>query len=248
MVSISMKSNIDEAVRSIRIDREKIPLATAKALTFTAERVRDAERDDMSRTFDRPTPFTLNSLLLKAATPRSLESRVWFRDLGASRKSGGTATHYIEPEVYGGARPLKRFEKYLQSAGLLPAGMFAVPGEGARLDSFGNISRGQLVQVLSALRALPERGYLANRTKRSAKRKGARLINYFVGRPHPGMPMGVWQRTARGIKPVLVFVKAPNYTVRFRFFDIARRETDRHFNTILARELNRASGTLRLAA
>lgn len=239
MFSMSMSSNIDRELARVRVQREQIPLVVAKALTFTAERVRNVEREEIAQTFDRPTTFTSNSLLLKAATPAKLEARVWFRDLGASRKSGGAATHYLEPQVYGGDRPLKRFEKYLQRAGFLPVGFFAVPGEFARLDAHGNMSRGQIVQILSALRALPEAGYLANRSARSAQRKGKRLIDYFVGKPKPSSPMGVWQRTRDGVRPVLIFVRRPLYRAIYDFHGIAKTVSEIEFDAILNRELKR---------
>ena len=95
MLTITMKSNIAEVTRRFRdLHQEQIPLAVAKALTFTAERVRDAEKREMQRVFDRPTPFTLNSLYLRGATPARLESRVWFKDLRFKK-------HYLLQQVKG---------------------------------------------------------------------------------------------------------------------------------------------------
>jgi hypothetical protein len=108
MFTLSVKSNIEDAVRDIRATREQIAIATAKALTFTAERVRDAERREIQQVFDRPTPFTMSSLFMSGATPARLEARVWFKDIGGyggSRKNVGTAAaHYLVPQVYGGGR------------------------------------------------------------------------------------------------------------------------------------------------
>jgi hypothetical protein len=242
MFALSMQSNIAAATADVRGTREQIALATAKALTFTAERVQTAEKQEMQRVFDRPTQFTINSLYLRGATPFRLEAKVWFRDLRYK-------AHYLIPQIAGGDRNLKRFEKFLQSAGKLPVGMYAVPGAGARLDQYGNMSRGQIVQVLSALRALPEAGYLANKTRRTGARRNRVTDLLFVGRPHPGWPMGVWQRQGlMRLKPILIFVRAPRYSKRFDFYGVANSVADREFPAILDRELKRANGTASLAA
>ena len=55
-------------------------------------------------------------------------------------------------EVRGGARRAKRSEVLLQRAGVLPAGWLTVPGRGARLDAYGNLQRGQLLQILAFFR------------------------------------------------------------------------------------------------
>lgn len=246
MFTISVKSNIEAALKKFQAQKAQIALATAKALTFTAERVRDAERTEIRRVFDRPSPFTLNSLYLRGATPRRLEARVWFKDLRNRQ-------HYLVPQVHGGERELKRFERHLRSSGILRSDQFVVPGSRAALDAYGNINRGQLVQALSALRALPEAGYLANRSARSAarRRKSKRgLTQYFAGSPHPGMPEGIWQRAGlTGIRPIFIFVSNVQYRRRFDFYGIAKRVAEQHFDQLLDRELQRINAApLPLAA
>lgn len=235
MFTLSLKSNINDALRNFRDKRINIPLATAKALTFTAQDVQAAEKTEMVKVFDRPTPFTLNSLYLQGATPGRLTARVWFKDLRFK-------AHYLVPQVEGGDRPLKRFEKFLQAKGLLPVGMYAVPGERADLDAYGNMSRGQLVKILSALQALPETGYLANRSQRSAKRRRKHLTDYYVGRPNPSSPLGVWERIGKtGLRPVLIFVKAPRYKKRFNFYGVAVDVSNARFPVHLDRALHSES-------
>lgn len=242
MFTMSVKSNVSDALRDFKSWRVNVPLATAKALTFTGQDVQAAEVKEMRRVLDRPTPFTLSSLYLKSATWADLTVRVFFKDLRWK-------AHYLVPEVEGGDRPLKRFEKMLQSRGLLPVGMFAVPGERADLDAYGNMSRGQLIKILSALQALPETGYLANRSAASAARrarskKPKALINYFVGRPKQSDPMGVWERVGKtGLRPILIFVKAPRYKKRFDFYGVARNVSTREFPLHLDRALHSSSNS-----
>ncbi len=248
MFTMSVRSNVTDALKDLRAMRVNVPLATAKALTFTAEAVRSAEREEMRRVFDRPTPFTMNSLYLKGATPTSLTARVYFKDLRFK-------AHYLVPQVEGGDRPLKRFEQMLQARGQMPVGMFAVPGERADLDAYGNMSRGQLVKILSALNVLPEVGYLANRSARSAARRAKSkrpraLVDYFVGRPEPSSPAGVWERVGKtGLRPILIFVKRPQYRKRYDFYGLANRVAAREFPFHFERALRSPSNAaLRLAA
>jgi len=269
MFTMSMKSNIESATRDLRATRQQIPLATAKALTFTAERVVFAEVQEMKRVLDRPTPFTLNALRKTSATPAKLEARVWTKDLGDYRKRYGEIEHYLWPQIVGGPRALLGVEKYLQQAGILPAGMFIVPGKRAELDAYGNFKRGQWNKILSALGAAEHTaGYSANRTQQSIRRRGkavgrkrkGRLVDYFAGRPKPGWPMGIWQkvgmksRRAGGgvdnqrLRPILIFVRAPRYSRRFDFPGVAKRVSELEFDKILQRELFRTTSALRLAA
>ena len=65
-----------------------------------------------------------------------------------------------------GPRVDKASERNLRARGILPAGMFVVPAEGARLDQYGNMSRGQMIQILSGLGALEYRaGFKGNATQ-----------------------------------------------------------------------------------
>ena len=238
MISLSVKSNLDTAIRQMWwMHPDAVKLAAAKALTFTALAIRDAEKAEMQRVFDRPTPFTLNSLYVKTATPIALTARVWFKGIRGD-------WHYLIPQVEGGDRRLKMFEKHLQRAGILPVGMFVVPGAGLKLDQYGNIPGGKIVQLLSAVQALPEVGYLANKSRRRGARRNRKTDNIFAGRPHPGMPLGVWQRSLSGLKPLIVFVKRPQYRKRFDFYGIARNVAEREFNNQFLRALRSASSAV----
>ncbi|WHT78554.1 hypothetical protein [Pseudomonas rhodesiae] len=242
MMRLEMRDNIDQIVKEMRgISRSKVPMAAAKALTFTAERVQAAEKAELARVFDRPTRWTLNSIFKRSATVTRLYARVWVKD---EASSGVPASKYLPVHMEGGNRPHKRFEKALIHYGLMPADMYAVPGRRARMDGNGNISRGQIVQILSALGAAERvSGFMANRTKRS-QRRNRNAPDYFVGRPGNGTgPRGIWQRVGSGARPILIFVKRPTYRRRFDFYGVANRvalaEFEPLFRRALAREMER---------
>jgi hypothetical protein len=219
-------------------EQKKLPYATATALTRTAKRVQAAFIDAMKKDFDRPTPYTLGGTFVKPATASVLTATVGWKDWAAKAVP---ASVFMLPQVAGGRRNLKSTERMLAAKNYLPAGMVTVPGAAAKLDSYGNMSRGQLVQLVSALQAFPEAGYNANRVAdrarlRSAKAK--RQAQFFVGSPAGGrLPLGVYQRMSdHTIRPILIFVKQPNYKILIPFAALAERVYTADFQE----EFNRA--------
>ncbi len=235
---INVRSNVILVASNFRdLGQRQMPFATALALTRTAQAVKRAEIAEMDRVFDSPTPYTRNALYLKSATKANLSAHVWLKD---DTSKGTPAEKYLGPQIEGGGRRLKRFERALRAKGFLPDGMVAVPTSAVEIDAYGNMKRSQIVQILSALRAFGEQGYLANRTATSEKRrkrKGRKLSQYFVGRPAGGrLPLGVWMRstsdfgrTGGRIRPVLLFVKAPQYKARLKFHEVAERTVTTEF-------------------
>lgn len=198
--------------------------AIATALTRSGKHAQEQLRSEMQQTLDRPTPFTLNALRLWPARADKLEASVGFRDDG---RGGVNASHYLMPNVEGGSRRTKRVEAALLAIGALPPGWFAVPGQGAKLDAFGNMERGQVIQILSQLRVTMTAGHDRNmshdaRKQIAAQRKaGGRFFVMPIGSK---VQPGVYQREMFGksITPVLVFVRKPTYRARFDFWGKAK--------------------------
>jgi hypothetical protein len=201
-----------------KLTERQIPFATANALNILANDVRQDLVSEMQKVFDRPTPFTLKAFYVLKASPRRLTARVEIRD---SAPKGTPAWKYLQPQMEGGPRRMKRLERRLSA---LSGGQFIVPGRGAKLDQYGNISRGQIQQVLSRLGAQndPQQNMTDKTQRRLAKKgliaKGARS-DYFIAKSKTGnkRPLGVYQLVAPGqVEPILVFTpKAPTYRKRF---------------------------------
>ena len=235
--------------------------AAAVALTKTAQDVRTALKDEMPRAFDRPTPYTLNSLFLKAAKPATLEATVWLKDNPFGK--GTPADRYLGAQIKGGPRVQKKFERMLQRVGVLPAGYQIVPGAAAEIDAYGNMSRGQLVKVLSWMQSFGEQGYTKNTTAagraksiRGTKRKAG--IEYIVskgersiikGRRMQHLPAGIYSKTDAGfgtrIRPIMYFVRSTAYQARYPFFEVAAKTVDQNFVAHFDRELASALQTAR---
>jgi hypothetical protein len=251
LVTDAFRIVVDENGRFARglndLERQQMPFAVMQAINRTAFDVRQRWAEIMPRIFDRPTRLTLNAPLYRKATKQKLEAEIFIRD---EAFKGTPPAKYLAPQVTGGARRTKRFERALQARGILPAGWFAVPGKGAELDAFGNISGRQIVRILSQLRAFGEQGYSANETdatraRRQKREKKKRRGDYFAVRARRGgLAPGVYQRVStgfgRGTVPVLIFVRRASYRARYPLFDIAKTIYDRRFPDNFRRELDAA--------
>lgn len=202
-------------------------MVTAYALTKTAQDIKAAEVASMQMVFDRPSRFTLNSLVVKVAKKNDLVAMVYPKDGFGSVP----AWRFLGPQIEGGKRAHKAHEKRLIRAGHMKSDEYAVPGKGAKLDQYGNLSGSTIERILSQLQAAEQfAGYKANETSRSRGRnKRKKTGRYFVlrpdaaGRARGSVAAGIYYRQGlREIVPVIMFVKAPSYRKRFPFYEIAR--------------------------
>lgn len=241
-------SELDGLVKRLqRLNARGISFATKRATNNVAFKVRDAWKTKAAQVFDRPTPFTRNSVLVqRAGTFRSASgftgtgtevARVFIRDEAA----GIAPQVYLQAQVLGGERRLKRSERALQARGLLPPGHVVVPGQGAKLDSYGNVRAGQITRILSALQASNDAGQ--NQTPRSKARRGAGVI-FALPAQHGRLLPGVYERKGREIKPLLIFVRGARYRPRFDIFqyaaDVVRREAVPEMRKQVVSEIERA--------
>ncbi len=237
---------------------QRLRTAGAIALTKTAVLVKEAERREMLDVLDRPTPYTLGSLYLKPATAASPEARVGIRDDFGGERSPFS---WLRWQIKGGLRTQTAFEKALVRGGAMRSDQRAIPGKYARFDAYGNMSRGQRIQILSQLRIgtgllgserrLPSRvgrnnpAFKATEAKirRAYSRAGGQYIALPNGRGK--LRPGVYQtrQFASGRsdpKPVLVFVAKAGYEAeRYDFDYVAQLTIKRELPAQLAGQLAR---------
>jgi len=198
--------------------------ALADALNHTANQARQIVRAEMSDVFDRPTPFTLNSIRVLNAKPNQLEAALWIKDGkdGAATGKQFSPEDWVAPQVFGGSRQRRASEAWLRQSGILPAGLFAVPGAGARLDQYGNMQRGHIMQILSGLKALNRSGsdHSATASRRSL-RKGHATAFFVLKRGRT--PIGIAERRGKAVAVVIAFVRQPQYSERLDFHGVVRR-------------------------
>ena len=192
------------------LSEKRMPWAAANALNDTAKDVLTHMRERMEVVFDRPTRFTKNAFMVWKANPRTLTAAVQERPSVGKR-------HYLKMQERGGARAQTGLEKLLASGVAYEGALYAaIPADGAKLDAFGNWSRGERTQVLSDLGA--QRDTRSNATTASRKRNKKRS-KYFV--PKHGLTPGVYRRDTSGnLDIVLAFTDhAPAYEKRLGFYD-----------------------------
>jgi hypothetical protein len=244
-MQVSVRTNIADVARQLsHLQKSQIPFATSLALTKIAPAVKAELQAEMGRVFDRPTRYTMGSVF---SLVRKTVAEIWLKDRG----SGTPAGKYLLPQIIGGRRRQKRFERALEASGNLPRGWVVVPGAGTKLDAHGNISGAQIVQILSALRAFSNVGFSANRTARSRARRKSKLRDLFVSGPINAapaanggrLPFGVWERKGGRIINILFFVRSATYGVRFNFYPVAKRVVDRRWNEYFDAALRHATRT-----
>jgi len=229
------------------LERKNLPFATIQAVNATAFETREEWKRRIPRVFDRPTSLTLNAVLYTKATPQKLSADVFIRD---EAFKGNPPARYLQAQVAGGSRSMKSFERRLQAAGQLPAGMFAVPGRGLKLDSFGNVPKGVVTAVLSALRSQndPYQNVTETSTKRRRAARRKRGGEYFSLKSQRGkLRAGVYERIKTGfgvaVRSVFIYVNKVNYSPRYDIFGMAERIYGRLFPFNFERELLKAIET-----
>lgn len=250
---IKITHDLDKQRQQIGAYGKQVPYATAVALTRTAKLVEKDEVHEIRDVFDRPTPYTQKSVFVIPATKNKLVAEV---ELKNEATEAVAPSKFLRPQIFGGLRSLKRFEVALRNAGVLPNGYVTVPGSAAKFDAFGNMSRGQIVQILSYFKTNGLAGFnfnaneasLKRRSRREARRVGARGVQFFVGSPADGkLPLGIWQRFtfSRGsaIKPILLFVRSAVYQERFDFYYVGELGIKKYFHLEFARAWEAAIST-----
>lgn len=226
--------------RKLVLTERQLEIAKQRTVLFGARVTHEAEVDEMKRCFSAPTDFTLKAFRVTFDKQR-ITSTVEIKDGYWTRSQ-----NYLETQRYGGKRRFKAFENALTKLGVIPNGWMAVPGDGAEMNSFGNINVGQIRQVLSwfnaaemvagSMQNIHEKG----RNKRRKGTKKSRGFEYFAAQPGfrtgrrswvngqtQTLQPGIYKRTYFGfgsaIKPVLIFVKGTSYKPIFKFDEVAQR-------------------------
>ena len=233
------------------LSRRQVPFATASALTKTAKFVQQKIKEEIPRVFDRPTRFTLNSTWVRPATKARLWAEVKIKDEVARAVP---PIRWLAPQIYGGSRGPKGFEKALLRMGKMPPG-YAVPASSMPRDAYGNVSKGQIVKILADLQALRDpldRATPKSRLKRRrsrTKRAQFYFSTYPVNWRTAHLKPGIYVRTEFGfgssIRPVMLFVPAVRYRKRLRFYEIADQSARMRFPIEFALAMRHAIRTAR---
>ena len=221
MTTISIQTDIKEPQRALDVvSKRQIPYATVLMLNALAGSTKKRTEVEIKRELDRPTNYAQRMIGLRFANKRNLTSQVNVRGSVASGE-----TKVLGHLFAGGKRKGKGFEGALVSKGIMPDGMYAMPGEGAPLDFYGNIKRSfikQLIDYLTANKVVKKSAQFENRSRKQTK--GSTTSQYFIvnQKKQGGLPLGIWQHigfgSGKALRPIIMFVrKEPVYD---RYFDL----------------------------
>lgn len=215
---LSIDAMIDESgvlkIFQTALDEKEWQRAIEQGLDDAAFDVMKELQSEMETVFHEPTRFTLNSLKVTKTKNHNMEASVWLR------KPDRMGDHYLLPQILGGVRKTKGFERALGDTRFFPA-------RGLRLNKAGNVSRGLIIQILSALGLAEQtRGYQANRTDKSSRRNKKRQKRYVhLSVDNGKLPAGIYQRVGRkerNLKPIMLEDKeVHSYKLRFKFNVVA---------------------------
>jgi hypothetical protein len=156
------------------------------AIDHTAREIWVGVKEEMRKVFVAPTAWTMRSPAYEKTRNHNMMARVFYTE------PERMADHYLTPQVEGGPRKFKGFERALGDT-------MMVPGKGVKLDRYGNVSAGLIRQVLSVLgKAEMTAGYTANKTARSAKKNKKERDYVFLPQRHGRLYPGVYQRYQTG--------------------------------------------------
>lgn len=247
MIEINVTSDFNRLAQRLRaMGNQHVQQATSDALNSVARNIREKSGpEEMRKVFDRPTPWALRSIFFRQSTPQTLRASVGLgRDTYS--KSRLTPEELLGHQIIGGGRREKGVESYLRQRGLISDGEFVRPGAGARLDRYGNMSRGQTMQLISQLKIGIDPYQNKSKSKRS-KAHQHKAGHIFWARRGDGynLTTGAWISLERGkVLPLLVVIKAPHYKAKFDLKKLVEQTLasrfDKQFRYFYRRELKRA--------
>lgn len=247
------------------MQHKQLPFATSKALNVLAITVTKVAAAKMKTAFDRPTRTALNSVRVKKwANKSDLTAEVWLKDIPMGGKNPLSMAEMIGQQFGGGTRIHKNYERVLVSKGLMNADEYTVPAAGAKLNSYGNISNGQIVQILSQI-GIKRAGFDSTPTGSARSRRNVARAGVMFWSRGPGvrtyktlqdaidergraqhLPKGVWMRVGRsGLIPVLLVIKVPRYRQRINLDQIGSEVVARDFDNEMTKALDAAMATAR---
>lgn len=217
MIKISIR-NKPEIQKRFAALKSEAPFVTALALNRTARRVATAERKEMRRVFDKPTPWTMRSLVTIAADEKTQQIPHAIVKIMDNPFSGRPATDYLDPQVKGGQRKSKAFENLMRRSGVLPPSKFIMPSKDLKTNRYGNINRGLINKILSATQSQFDKA--ANSKKKSVNFRRFVLIK----------DVGIYRRDGNLLTGQMFFARKPTYRKRFDFDNVAERVTKQWLN------------------
>ena len=235
-------TGLKEVQAQLGAQAKQATYAASRALTTTAYAINERLRKDMASTFKGgATAYTLRAFSVTKADKATLTAAVALRTdtQGAALAYNKALGHLFT----GGPRKYKKLEGWLRGRRLLPAGLTIAPGAGMPVDSYGNMRRAALTEMLGVIGA--QRTNLRVYRKTGAG-KAQKAVGYFVVLPgdkskkHPGIYKRIETGKASAIMAMVLYVDPANYRKFIDLDRIGREVVTKTFQSAFDAELTRA--------
>lgn len=242
MTSIKINANIDKAKRDLKSKKNQIPFAMSRTINDLAFNAKGDIDVQIKTKLSRPTRYTQRAIEVKKSSKRKLIATVKVRD---KQKQSTKLEHLFS----GGIRTGKGLEGKLKGLGVLPGGMYIVPGSEAPLDSFGNIKKSFLNNLIKYFQTFKtsrgntsslEPGVWMRKFSRAEKKrrkkvgKSGRFEFFVVHKQVDKAQSGRRNQDRQKPEPVLLFINRPKYRRVFNMPETTKqiiiRDLEREFN------------------
>lgn len=247
-------TGLDEVRKQLGNQGKQANFAASRALNTTAYAINDRLKKDMAATFKGgATAYSLRAFKVEKADKATLTAHVNLRT-----DTNGAALPYSKALAHmftGGRRSFKKLEGWLRARRLMPSGLTVAPGAGMPLDSFGNMRRNTLTEMLGAIMSSHTNLRIWRRAGAGKQAKG---IGYFVIKPggnsrlHPGIYRRIETGRARKlgttsstIQPMVLYVDPVNYRKFIDLDKVGREVVTKTFQPAFDAELAKALASAR---
>lgn len=219
-MDISVQTNLRQIQRQFGAFAEKqIPFATAMALTGIGKRVQVDEKKQFSHVLDRPTPFTLNAVSVRAARKSDLRAVVYVKDKAAG---------YLAPYESGDVQKVN--------------GRAVLNPKASSVNQYGNLPR----NLIARLKGRSDVFIGPIKTKGGEVINGVWQRPYMrggTGKVRGNSKLGRGFNTSGALKLLVRFTDPQPTTKRLGYRTTAKASIDRHFKAEFTLALSRAMAT-----
>lgn len=213
--------------------------ANERAQNTMAYELMMAEKAEMRSDIDRPTQFSLGSVLYKKHGASQLKYPGGFSLALPDIKGAGvflanritnavmTDEHYLGVQIAGGQPTLKAMESRLIRNGFMKASQYIVPASSEFLDAYGNL-KGSQVSAMFTNMGIGFVGPVQNQKYRFVPGHGSAPPGIYFKKEAKGQFQFIDEWV-----PYIWFVDRPNYRPRYKWDERADEEINLNFKEIL---------------